>query len=208
MTTSLQEYLRVQVLTKSLLLIAGIWLLLQGTAIAQSSSTACSGSIPPNWPSPPLSKPNPLDSQEINDLVSRYGLALENKDGTSLGDILDANVTYEVCNAGGGPQNVLKNNRNEVLAYYNNLWPALTIQNLTAQHLSSNLILNSTGPDSVEGRFTQVVFLQTSFGPPQPDYTGTVRATFTKQSGVWRFQSFLLISTIPNLGGGIGTQAR
>lgn len=204
MTKFLKECLRAQVSMKMLVLATGIWLLLQGTAIAQT----CSGQIPPNFPTPPITQPNPAVVQAIENLVSQYQSALENKDGTALSNILDQNVTFEVCTAGGNIQDFLATNRNQVLAYYTNLWAALTNQGLTTQHISSNLILNTTGPNMVEGKFTQVVFLQTSFGGPQNDYTGRVRATFVRQTGVWQFQSFLLISNIPNLGGGIGTTAR
>lgn len=206
MTKFLKECLRAQVSMKTLVLATGIWLVLQGTAIA--ATTLCSGQIPHNFPTPPVTQPNPADRQAIEDLVSRYNSALENKDGTTLSDILDQNVTFEVCKAGGNIQDFLATSRDPVLAYYTDLWPALSNQGLTTQHITSSLILNKTGPNTVEGKFTQVVFLQTSFGGPQADYTGRVRATFVKQTGVWRFQSFLLISVIPNLGGGIGTRAR
>lgn len=206
MTKFLKECLRAQVSMKPLVLATGIWLVFQGTAIAQT--TLCSGQIPPNFPTPPVTQPNPANRQAIEDLVSRYNSALENKDGTTLSGLLDQNVTFEVCKAGGNIQDFKATSRTQVLAYFGALWPALSIQNLTTQHISSNLILNTTGPNTVEGKFTQVVFLQTSFGGPQADYTGRVRATFVRQTGVWRFQSFLLISVIPNLGGGIGTSAR
>lgn len=205
MTKFLKEFLRAQGSMTTLVLATGIWLVFQGTAFAQ---TLCSGQIPPNFPTPPVTQPNPANRQAIEDLVSRYNSALENKDGTALGGLLDQNVTFEVCKAGGNIQDFKATSRTQVLAYFGALWPALSIQNLTTQHISSNLILNTTGPNTVEGKFTQVVFLQTSFGGPQADYTGRVRATFVRQTGVWRFQSFLLISVIPNLGGGIGTSAR
>jgi hypothetical protein len=102
----------------------------------------------------------------------------------------------------------LATNASEVLAYYNNLWPALTTQGLTPQHLVSGIVLSSTGMNTVEGRFTQLVFLQTSFGALNPDYSGTVKATFVKNGSDWQFQSFVLVALIPNLGGDITVMAR
>ncbi len=204
MTKFLKECLRAQVSMKMLVLATGIWLLLQGTAIAQT----CSGQIPPNFPTPPVTQPNPADRQTIEDLVSRYSSALENKDGTALSDILDQNVTFEVCKAGGNIQDFLATSRNQVLAYYTDLWPALSNQGLTTQHIFSKLILNKTGPNTVEGAFTQLVFLQTSFGALNPDYSGRIKATFVRQAGDWRFENILLISVIPDLGGGIEARAR
>jgi hypothetical protein len=206
MTKFLKEFLRAQVSMTTLVLVMGIWLLLQGTANA--AVTLCTDSIPPNFPTPPVNQPNPAETRAIEDLVSRYGLALENKDSAILADILDPNVTFEVCRAGGNIQDFKATDRPQVEAYYNDLWPALTSLGLTTQHIFSKLILNKTGPDTVEGAFTQLVFLQTSFGALNPDYSGRIKAAFVRQAGDWRIQSFLLISFIPDLGGGIGTTAR
>ena len=206
MTKFLKECLRAQISMKTLVLVTGIWLVLQGTANA--AVTLCADSIPPNWPTPPVTQPNPAETRAIQDLVSRYGLALENKDSAILTDILDPNVTFEVCKAGGNIQDFKATDRPQVETYYNDLWLALTSQGLITQHIFSKLILNKTGPNTVEGAFTQLVFLQTSFGALNPDYSGRIKATFVRQAGDWRFENFLLISVIPDLGGGIETRAR
>lgn len=197
--------LRARTASAMLALVAGIGLLFPGSESAVAA--ACSTTIAPNFPTP-IVPPTPAVKQAIGDVIAQYGVALETKDDAILKSTLDPSVTFEVCSAGGNTQEFLATNASEVLAYYNNLWPALTTQGLTPQHLVSGIVLSSTGMNTVEGRFTQLVFLQTSFGALNPDYSGTVKATFVKNGSDWQFQSFVLVALIPNLGGDITVMAR
>ncbi len=207
MTKFVKGCLKAQVSMKTLVLVTGICLLLQGTAIAQAQ-TMCSDSIAPNFPSP-INPPNPAVKQAIGDVIAQYGTSLENKNGTILSNILDPNVKFELCSAGGNTQDFLATTASQVVAYYNNLWPALTTQGLMSQHIISGVVLSKTAtPNEVEGRFKQLVFLQTSIGALDPDYSGTVKATFVRNGSQWQFKSFLLVANIPHLGGGIETRAR
>lgn len=203
MTELLKEYLRTRISVKALALVSGIWLVLQGTAVAAT----CSGSIAPNFPTP-VNPPNPADTQAIQNVIAQYGAALESKDGVILNAILDPSVSFELCSAGGNTQEFLATDATGVLDYYKDLWPALTTQGLTTQHIFSSVILSTTGPNTIVGRFTHLVFLQASFGALNPDYSGTVKATFVRNAGKWQFEDFLLVAVIPDLGGGIGTRAR
>jgi len=205
MTSPKCSSLRVRTASAMLALVAGIGLLFPGSESAEAAT--CSTTIAPNFPTP-IVPPTPAVKQAIGDLIAQYGVALDTKDGTILKNTLDPSVTFEVCSAGGNTQDFLAINASEVLTYYNDLWPALATQGLTPQHLFSGVVLSSTGMNTVEGRFTQLVFLQTSFLALNPDYSGTVKATFVKNGSDWQFESFLLIALIPNLGGGITVKAR
>jgi len=207
MSKFLKECLRAQISRKTLVLVTGIWLLLQGTAFAQAP-IMCSDSIAPNFPSP-INPPNPAVKQAIGDVIAQFGVSLENKNDAILSNILDPNVKFELCSAGGNTQDFLATTGSQVVAYYNDLWPALTTQGLMAHHIVSGIVLSNTAtPNEVEGRFTQLVFLQTSIGALNPDYSGTVKATFVKNGSQWQFKSFLLVANIPHLGGGIEARGR
>jgi SnoaL-like domain len=179
-------------------------LVLEGPAEA----TQCSDNMPPDWLTPPVTAPAPVDRLAIMDVISHYDWARDEKVSTGFEDLFTSNVVYEVCTDGGNTQLIQTTGPDNVASYLSGLTDFLKERNLRTRHLTSNTILNVVNQDTVEGKTTVLVLLQNAYSEiPELDYTATLKAEFKRGiDGAWRFGKLtvLLDTPVPPPGGARG----
>jgi SnoaL-like domain len=192
-----------KVLLKVLLLPLAVaaCLALQGTAKAQQQQ--CLDDLDPNWPPPPVTAPSLADRQAIMDLISNYNWARDEQLSAGLEDLFTDDVVYELCTAGGGIQVATVTGADEVGTYLGSLTTFLNTLKLRTRHLVSNTILDVVDTNTVQGKTTVLVLLQSAFlESPLVDYTATLKAEYRRVNGAWRFGRLTLIGDTPAPGPG------
>jgi hypothetical protein len=196
-----------QALMKTLLLPLAVatCLALQGTAKAQQQ---CLDDLDPNWPPPPVTAPEPADRLAIMDVISQYNWARDEQVATGLEDLFTDDVVYELCTAGGGIQVEMRTGPDEVVSYLGDLTTFLNELELRTRHLVSNTILDVVDENTVRGKTTVLVLLQSAFSEsPVLDYTATLKAEYRRGvDDAWRFSKLTLIgdSAVPGPSGARG----
>lgn len=184
----------------TLAMASGIWLGVQGTALAAT----CSDMLDIGWPGKIVSNPPTEDRQAIMDLIHTYYWTLDDKDTSgvdSFDELMTNDFTYVACRAGGQVELVAIKDRATLINRTKETFAKLNQSGLRTRHFVSNDILNVTKDGLVEGKFILLVTIQraASADVPDLDYTASVKVRFKKDGDRWKFIALTLITDTPDV---------
>jgi SnoaL-like domain len=185
---------------KTLAFAIGIWLTIDGTALAQQ--TACSDRSPPaSWLPSRVTNPAPEDRQAIMDVIHSYAWALDDRNAEVLNELFTDDVAYEACSGGGQIQMVRTIDLESLILYLEGQFRDLVSKRFQTRHFETNVLLHSKDKDTVEGKTTLLVTIQRmdDAGIPEFDYTAIRRITFVRVEGIWRIVKLLLTTDTPEV---------
>ncbi|MCR9106693.1 MAG: nuclear transport factor 2 family protein [Gammaproteobacteria bacterium] len=133
------------------------------------------------------------DAREIENLIYRYAELIDSGELQGLAELFATGeiISREHNTQISGTENVLKLYRNSCRIYESTGTPR-------TKHLTTNVIIEKTGPDHAAARSYYTVLQSTESLPLQAIITGRYIDTFEKRNGAWTFKTREMV--IDNVG--------
>ena len=142
------------------------------------------------------------DRQKIDDLLSRYAWALDERDPDRFAALFTDSGSYEVCTGGGNVRIYIAPSNAEIRMKIREQFDE-TEDVFQPRHVLTNTLLRSSDKDQaiLELKTTMMVTVQRVEGDrvlPEPDYTADVRGTLQKDAnGNWKFATLTVYADTP-----------
>ncbi len=142
------------------------------------------------------------DRQKIDDLLSRYAWALDQRDPDRFAALFTDSGSYEVCTGEGNVRTFIAPSNAEIRMKIQEQFDE-TEDVFQPRHVLANTLLRSSDKNKaiLELKTTMMVTVQRVEGDrvlPEPDYTADVRGTLQKDAnGNWKFATLTVYADTP-----------